>query len=206
MESPQTAADVLRKVLFLALFGFLAVMLAGPVLALVSIFISLILSVVAVVLPFALIGLLLWLPFQALVLGRKIDWHKIGRAGGVFFRGAFGALGGVVRGGFRILGAVGSKLKAVALFVSRIVLDLVGGALAGGVLGVIGGKIHGDVEGRVPIAMLIGAGVGLVVALARLTERSKPAVTKEAPKPVKEPERPRAVVNGLKGCVEIPAR
>jgi hypothetical protein len=206
MESPQTAADVIRKLLFLALFGFLAVILAGPVLAILSILASLIISVVAIVLPFALIGLLVWLPFQALVLGRQIHWHKIGQAGGVLFRGAFHALGQVVGGGFRLLGAIGSKVKAVALFFSRIVLDVVGGALVGGVLGVIGGQLHGDVEGRVPVAMLIGAGVGVVIALARLTERSKPVVVAKVVKPMKEPEPPRNVPNGLKGCVEIPAR
>src|SRR5437899_777003 len=142
MESPQTAADVVRKVLFLAFFGFLALILAGPVLAVVSVFVSLILSAVAIVLPFALIGLLVWLPFQALVLGRHIQWHRIGQAGGVLFRGAFRALGQVVGGGFRFLRAVGGKVKAVALFFSRIVLDVVGGALVGGVLGVLGGQMH----------------------------------------------------------------
>src|SRR5438128_2435762 len=134
MESPQTATGVVRKVLFLALLGFLALILAGPVLAILSLCVSLIVSVVVVVLPFALLGLLFWLPFQALILGRKIQWQSIGHAGQVFFGGVFGSLRRVFGGGFRLVRALGGKAWAVAAFVSRIILDTVGGALVGGVL------------------------------------------------------------------------
>jgi hypothetical protein len=163
MDSTPTAASALHKLFMLALFGFLAVILAGPVIGLVSV----VLSVLLLMLPFAFIGLLLWLPFQALIMGRRIDWGRFGAnvravAGGLAWAG-----GGVLRLAGRALGWVGRTVWALVRFVFTVVLDVAAGALAGGVLGIIGGRMHGDADGRVPVAMLIGAGVGLVVSLLR---------------------------------------
>ena len=59
MESSLTVGRFMRNLLWLALLGFLAVVFSGPVLA-----------VAGVVLSFALIGFLLWLPIHTLVRGR----------------------------------------------------------------------------------------------------------------------------------------
>ena len=59
VESSLTFGRLLRNLLLLAVFGFVAVVFAKPVL-----------TAVAVLLAFALIGFLLWLPLHTLVLGR----------------------------------------------------------------------------------------------------------------------------------------
>jgi hypothetical protein len=68
VENLHTTAHVFRKMLFLAVMGFAVVVLFGPIVAVLS-----------VVLSFALIGFLVWLPFQVLVLGRTVDWRAVGQ-------------------------------------------------------------------------------------------------------------------------------
>src|SRR5205085_7146389 len=87
MDATPTAADVIRKVLLLSLFGFLALLLAGPVIAIASVLLSVILSLAAVLLPFFLVGVLICLPFQGLILGRRIQWGRIGTSAKVLFGG-----------------------------------------------------------------------------------------------------------------------
>src|SRR5947208_10631200 len=65
MCNVQGLTGMLRKLCLFALFGFLAVTLAGPVIALLS-----------VILSFALIGFLLWLPLYALFAGREAGWRN----------------------------------------------------------------------------------------------------------------------------------
>jgi hypothetical protein len=62
---------VLSKVAFLAFLGFAVVMLSGPSLALLGIAVGMTVAVVSVVLPFALIGLLIWLPFYLFDQARR---------------------------------------------------------------------------------------------------------------------------------------
>src|SRR5437660_7669120 len=66
MESLQSTADIVRKIALFTVVGFLAVFLIGPVLTLVG-----------VILPFALVGFLIWLPFRLLVQRREIHWRGL---------------------------------------------------------------------------------------------------------------------------------
>lgn len=163
MNSTPTIANALQKLLLLALFGFLAVVLAGPVIALMFVVLSLLLVMV----PFALVGMLLWLPFQAAVLGWRIDWDRVGAAMKAVAGGLYQAAAAVLSVAGRALAWVGRSLWLITHFVFLVLLDVIVGAATGGMLGVIGGQMHGDTEGRVPLAMLIGAGVGLIVGLLR---------------------------------------
>jgi len=220
MESTLTAGDVLRKVLFLTMFGFLALILAGPVIAVFSVILSLILSMIAVMLPFFLFGLILWLPFQAFVLGQKVEWDKIGASGKALFGGLAGVFGRTFRGGVYAVRGVGRGVGAVARFASRAVVGTVRvvgsvflaavlGALAGGVLGVLGGMMHNDPDYRTPVGLAVGAGVGVIFGLARLTGRKQKVILAEVvepAKPVQTVQKPRMGYPGLRGCVEVPAK
>lgn len=60
-----SAGLVFRKVFLLAAIGFAAILLSGPILAVVSV----LLSVGGVIAAFALVGFLIWLPFRMLMVG-----------------------------------------------------------------------------------------------------------------------------------------
>lgn len=204
MDSQPTAADVLRKVLFLALFGFLAVILAGPVIAVCSVLLSVLLTAGLVLLPFVLIGFVVWLPFQALVLGRRIEWRRVGASVQALYTGLFSVVGGVFGSGFRLVKGVARRIGTAVLFLMSVALDVLGGALVGAVLGALGGLWHDDAPGRIPMGALVGAAVGFIVALTRSREPKK-ANEKVVEAQVVMPVKPRQIF-GLKGCVEVPVR
>src|SRR5207244_10552129 len=75
MESLQHTADILRKIALFTLVGFLAVILVGPLF-----------TVLGVILPFALVGFLIWLPYRLLVQRRQINWNGLPRQAGQTLR------------------------------------------------------------------------------------------------------------------------
>src|SRR5438105_3183038 len=66
MKELQGAGCALRKIALITLAGFLVVMLAGPVLTLLG-----------MMLPFALAGLLVYVPYRAIRLGREGGWAAV---------------------------------------------------------------------------------------------------------------------------------
>jgi hypothetical protein len=173
MDNVHKTGDVIRKLAGITLIGFLVVILIGPIL-----------TVVGALLPFALVGLLVYIPYRLLLAGKQGGWPAVQDAGRKAVHTAVALplwIGGkvtsfatfIVRTAFRLVGGV----LGLAFFVGM-------GAVLGGVLGVIGGMEHHDLEMRVPAGALIGAAVGL---LARLL-RSKPnpkriVVVQPAPAP-----------------------
>lgn len=91
MVTAETLGRAVRGLFFLAAVGFLAVILVGPVIAVISVAVSLALSALAVLLPFALVGLVLWVPYQILSRNPATAWANI-RASGVNFLRRAGAL------------------------------------------------------------------------------------------------------------------
>src|SRR5260370_27768961 len=73
-----SVGGVLGAVALLALLGFVVVVLAGPVLAIIVSLVTLILSLVASALPFALIGLLVWGTYQLVTRGPRGAWRDLG--------------------------------------------------------------------------------------------------------------------------------
>jgi hypothetical protein len=69
--------DILRKVLLLALLGLAAVVLVGPVVAILSVVFSLLL----VVAPFAFIGFLVWLMIQVATGRQHLAWDHMRQFG-----------------------------------------------------------------------------------------------------------------------------
>ncbi len=85
MAVAESLGRAVRTLFFLAALGLAAVVLVGPVAALLSVAISLIATVVGMVLPFALIGLALWVPYQVVTRGPRAAFADIrGRVGSVF--------------------------------------------------------------------------------------------------------------------------
>jgi hypothetical protein len=67
----------LRLVSYLALVGVLALLLLVPVLAIVVTTLALVLAGLAIMLPFALLGALVWLPYEVFLHNRHVAWEKL---------------------------------------------------------------------------------------------------------------------------------
>jgi hypothetical protein len=172
MESLYSTADIVRKVGLLTLLGFLIVFLIGPVL-----------TVVGIVLPFALVGFLVWLPFRLLVQRKEINWSGLPRRAGQAIRTVLSIPLRV--GGFIISAVIGLlRLVGGALGLAlRITIPALAGAVLFALLGAIGGVTHQDAEFRIPAAVLIGAGIGALYGVFRTKEVEKVIVVRPASVP-----------------------
>ena len=75
------AGRVVGKLAYLALIGFVAILLSGPIIAVISALFSLAVALLSVLVPFALIGVLIWLPWRLCVKGRAAALEDVTRAG-----------------------------------------------------------------------------------------------------------------------------
>jgi hypothetical protein len=171
MDNLQSAAQVARKVALITVLGFLVVVLSGPVL-----------TMLGVLLPFALVGLLVWVPYRLFLEARQGGMPAVGRTAGQAIRTvvavpfwAIGRLlaliGFVVRGTFGLIGIIlGLTIRVGA------------GAGIGAILGVIGSLEYHDPQVRVPAGALIGAAVGLLAwALRSRPARPQVIIVRPAP-------------------------
>jgi hypothetical protein len=165
MERLQGTGDVIRKVAGITLIGFLVVVLIGPVL-----------TVAGALLPFALVGLLVYIPYRLLLASKQGGWPAVRDLGKK-----------AVRTAVALPLWIGGRVTALVSFILRAVFRLIGtvfglvfavgtGAVIGAALGFIGGMEHHDLDMRVPAGALIGASVGLLA----LVLKSKPAA-RQAP-------------------------
>jgi hypothetical protein len=147
---------VFGKILLLALFGFLAITFAAPVLALLT-----------VVLFFAIIGFILWLPIHTLVLGKKPGWdmwlsrtHAISRKiGGVLvasWQGVQQALTGNCDG-----------LRSTAAFTGALLVEGLSGAVVALLLVVSIGGHHSENPLTLVLTGLCGGLLGVLVVFFR---------------------------------------
>jgi len=170
MESLQSTGDIVRKVALLTLVGFLVVFLIGPVLTLLG-----------VILPFALVGFLVWLPFRLFVQRRQVNWsglpEKAGRAVRSVLAFPIRVVAFVLSTAKGLLRLVGGVIG----FALRIIIPALAGAFLFALLGAIGGVTHKDAEFRIPAAALIGAGIGALYGAFRTREVSKVIVLRAAP-------------------------
>jgi hypothetical protein len=169
MERVQEAVPIIRKAALITLIGFLVIMLAGPVL-----------SLLGVLLPFALVGLLVWIPFRLFVIGRQGGWTAVRQTTGRVLRTALAVPGRIVARVLRAAGWVLGLVFGLIGFVLRLALPTVAGVILGGALGVIGGIEHNDVVFRAPAGALIGGGIGLLAGALR-GRRPRPVIIRVAP-------------------------
>jgi hypothetical protein len=161
MENVQQTSRILRKVAIMTLIGFLAVILSGPIIA-----------AAAALLPFAIVGALIYVFIKALILGP----YLVGKIIGETFRGILFVLIGIPA---RILGKAGKTFGlvftaawSVLAFALSIAFPALMGGIVGAILGMIGGIEHSDADMRVPAGLLIGAAIGAVAGFL-LREKSQ---------------------------------
>jgi len=153
MERLENTAAVVRKLVLLTMLGFLVVVL-GPV----------IVTALSVVVPFALIGFLVWGGFQLVCHGRQVAWQHTREFGSglvAVLRRLVAAPGRVFAAGKKGGLFAWRKAHALGRSVGGILVQTLGGALVGGLLGVLGGLHYHDAVVRVPIGILGGALLGL---------------------------------------------
>ena len=176
MNNLQTPAEVIRKVGLLALIGFGAVVMSGPILALLSVA----LSFALVLLPFVAVGLLVWLPFRFLWRGKEAaiqDVHEFRQNVGTAAGGVGRAIGRTItflpRMAGRLVAFVFSLawgILRLALSTTRVVIEMTMVTVTGALIGVVAGILTGqDLAVAIPTNAvaggLIGAGAGLVMLI-----------------------------------------
>jgi hypothetical protein len=152
MECCTGPAGIFRKIALMTLIGFGVLVLSGPAIA-----------IIATLLPFALIGGLVWLVVQALLLGPRVAGAMIRNT----FRVVFGGPIWLLKRGWAGVKWVGGTALSLAGTTLSMIVPTVAGAFLGGVLGLIGGMEHNDADFRIPAGMAIGAGIGIVAGVLR---------------------------------------
>jgi hypothetical protein len=195
---------LLQKLVVLAVVGFVALLLIGPVLVLVATLFSIGITLFSMALPFLVIGLIVWIPIRLFSSGGSTAWrdiHNAGKAmgrvtlmplrggawvghGAEFVRkGARGSLSGAncVLDGVRRGGTWAWQRR------SRLVeaADFLGGLFVEGTCGAMVGLLFGGIAswqlqaGETPVWLgaAVGALLGLVVAVTRRHAERSPAAT-----------------------------
>jgi hypothetical protein len=181
MNQFHSGFDLVRKIGLLALFGFGAIVLSGPILAVLSV----VLSIGMVVLAFALVGFLVWFPLRIMAVGSRVAFenvHDMGRGIGRGLGHAGGGIGRLVGFPVRAVGAVaggGLRLAGATLRMTwsttRVVSELAAVGLAGGLAGVAMAVVtapHADWGVAIPTNAVVGGMIGLLTG-AVLTVRER---------------------------------
>jgi hypothetical protein len=169
-------ANGVRTFGYLVLIGFLTLLFIGPIIALVTAAISLAVTVFSVFLPFALIGLLVWVPYHLFTHGGEATWQRTCEL-------AHGAKDAALAVPRRLCGGAWSRVctlgsaardfnRAALRVLGIFLLEAVCGALIGGLLGFLAAA---DLPGRREWYILAGAGFGLAVGAIVAISRLKPA-------------------------------
>ena len=184
MPNYQPPGAGLRHILFLALLGLGVVFLSGPVIALASIILSVVLTVGVLLLVFAAIGFLVWAPAYFLYAGREAAGERIGamrRSLGATLRRLVhvGARAVVlpVRFVARLFRGGLYTAKVMGQFVGEVALVGLTGAAIGAALGLtISAMSNQSPVDVVPINAAVGGGIACVVGavLAFFPRRSAP--------------------------------
>jgi hypothetical protein len=179
----------LRQILLLALLGLGVVFLSGPIIAIASVVLSLVLAFGLIVLAFAALGFLVWAPAYFFYAGREAAGQKIG------------AMGRTVGGTLRHLVLIGARAvtlpirfasrlfhgglyvtRAAGLFIGEVLIVALSGAAIGAALGLtVSATGNQDPAHVIPLNAAVGGGiaaaVGVVLALVsrRSSARRLPA-------------------------------
>jgi hypothetical protein len=188
MENMESTWVAFRKIGWLALLGFGVIVLSGPILAVLSVF----LSVGAVVLCFALVGFMVWSIFQFAMHGQEAASKSIQAMShnATLALGKFGqACARIMAFPFKVIVRVGDGLLALLWFLTLrlwLMVHFLGktsvmtitGVLVGLAAGVMVGAAHHNMDVTVPQNAIIGGVVGTLVgaALILLEKKSPPRV------------------------------
>lgn len=183
MSNPYATAGVLSRLFFLTVLGFCVVILAGPVLALLSVLLSFLLVGFA----FAFVGFLVWAVVQVVVGGKQAAWRNIQDLGQAF-RNTLSQFGRFALQTLRFPAGVGravstgaSRLGRMLWAISRTIIRAAGevgvmtatGLLVGGGAELIFGPKKPDHGLPVPLNILLGAALGCLVGLVMFVIEAK---------------------------------
>jgi len=154
MTTTNSIGRLVLRIGSLALFGFLAITFAGAILTLAS-----------VVLFFALIGFVLWLPMHTLVFGPKATWRPKLDRGTALCRHGLSALGGVCHASVNRVRAARQTIRGTASFLGVALVEMLSGALVGVLL--MSTVRDANAGPSIALAAGVGACAGLLVVLAR---------------------------------------
>jgi hypothetical protein len=135
---PWTPLAVLGKLCLFTLMGFAAVVLSGPLISLATVTLSLLFVGLFLLLPFAFIGLLMWLPYRLMCHYRDKDWSNARR----------------------VLDEAGQQAYSLVTAAT----EVLSGALIGGFLASQLRAEHFNADGAIVVGGVIGALLGLLVA------------------------------------------
>jgi len=180
MESTWVA---FRKIGWLALLGFGVIVLSGPILAVLSV----LLSVGAVVLCFAIVGFMVWSIFQFAIHGHEAASKSIQAMShnATIAIGKFGqTCARILAFPFKVIVRVGDGLLAavwfltlrfwlMVRFLSKTSVLTVTGVLVGLAAGVLAGTAHQNMDVTVPLNAVIGGVVGTLVGAALILMEKK---------------------------------
>ncbi len=160
MECCTGPLGILRKFVLITLVGFGVVVLAPPAI-----------GVIGALLPFAIVGGLVWLLVQTVLLGPRVVWGTLRGLVRLVLAGPIWVVrntwGGLRWGTSSLIAATGTVLS--------LLIPMAGGVIAGGLLGMVGGMEHNDADMRIPAGMLIGGAVGTVAAIMHARPKRQPA-------------------------------
>lgn len=180
MDNLQSPAAVLRKVALLALIGFGAITLSGPLLALLSI----LLSFGVVLAGFALVGFLIWLPFRLLVAGQRVALdnardlaHGMAQVGARAGSIAWHVVSFPPRLALATLGGLYRLTRSTMRLGLELGLPAVAGVLVGLLAGWLGSAPGHDMEVAIATNAVAGGALGLLTGVVlAVRDRRAPAV------------------------------
>ena len=173
MDNAASASGVLRRLAFFAILGFMVVILVGPVVAVISAFFAVAVTLLSVFFPFALIGFAVWLPYTILQ-GRPVPWKQIYDTGKGIVQ--FALIWPMQAGRKLWTGAVHLTRNAAdrAYHYGHIVMEMIAGALLGGLIVTVVRWDHPGPYAEIALGAFIGLVVGTVIGTAnRRTEQVK---------------------------------
>jgi hypothetical protein len=171
MHHPRTVA---HKILAFVLLGLAIVFLSGPVIAVVAILFSVAFAIVSPLLPFALIGFLVWLPFRLLKVGKTAAWSDVHYKAGVICKTAFAGpvqtAAGVCKQAVSRSHECAERARLTAYNLGAFFCEVICGAAVGALFGYL---VTYDPEAKhvaedpIIIAAMAGALLGIGVGLSR---------------------------------------
>jgi len=174
MTSPCCPGHVLRKVGYFAAIGFLAILLAGPVLGLLSVLLSIALAIFSaavtvffVLVPFVIVGFVIMAPIEGALTGRPVEWRRLGDMCKGLWLKIWTLAWWFWKKLLGLVHFVRRKLAALSVYVRVVFWEVLCGALVGAFLGGMV-ALHDLDKPEILIGALIGAVLGAIVGTSRM--------------------------------------
>ena len=172
---------VIRTFGSLVALGFV-VLLVGPiVLSVMTALISVVIGITSVFLPFAIVGLLVWIPYQLLKNGREVTWQRTRDLAQGIKQSPLAMPFRLCGGAWNRACAVGDSVRnfnrQAGRFLGIFLIETLSGAAIGLAVGFLLAGQETPGLRPMPLGAILGAAVGAVIAVTRF--RPEPEAEKE---------------------------